>query len=230
MISAVAALHIGRGRMSTGHTPMADLKSGAQSRRFRAEADVAFRVRSSLRGGDDVGAARAALEAHGAEVFGFLLGVSDDAVAAEAMYADLGRRVKTELSEFDWEWSLRIWLYTLARRELADRRHRRRQMTTATEPADSEPSVRGSHQRLRAPRVVSRIRRALTEEEREVLILCVDRKLGWRELARTALGSRADAGQVDAEAERVREVVSALRARLETEAIRERLLPPRTVR
>src|SRR5258708_18431518 len=74
-------------------------------------------VRTSLQTGDASGAVRAALELYGPEVFGFVCGVVVDLDAAEELYADVVRRIATEVAKFQWRCSLRTWTYWIARRE-----------------------------------------------------------------------------------------------------------------
>ncbi len=79
--------------------------------RERVELDIG----ALLIAGDEAGAASAVLRVHGAEVFGFLLGVLDRGKAARDAYAGVAERIRQGLARFRWRCSLRTWIYGLAR-------------------------------------------------------------------------------------------------------------------
>jgi RNA polymerase sigma-70 factor (ECF subfamily) len=156
-------------------------------------------IRASLSKRDTPAAVRAALDVYGAEVFGFLCGVLADRDAAANAYADVAQRVATEVEEFRWTCSLRAWIYWIARRELDDRR-RRGAAAGPSSTGQLDPTITESHRRAGT----FLLRRRLREEEREILILRVDRGLGWSELALTTLGEGASEGAVARETLKLR--------------------------
>jgi len=156
-------------------------------------------VRASLREGDVPGATRAALELYGPEVFGFLCGVVTDRDAAEKLYADVVQRITTEVVEFRWHCSLRTWTYWIARRELQDRRYR-----GPPEPARSSGHLEPVATESNRPAGTTALRSRLDERDREILILHVDRALGWQELAVTGIGEDAPIEAVAREAGRLK--------------------------
>ncbi len=163
------------------------------------------RVRALLDRGDIAAAADLLLGEYGADVFGFLVGVLEDKRMARAMYGGVVERVTAELSAFQWKCSPRVWLYSLARRELNQRRAAPRSI------ADTEV---WRHAGLVT--VIGAVRRALTEEERELLILRVDRLLDWYSLAITQLGETAVFTVIVSEARLLRRRIEALRERIES--------------
>jgi DNA-directed RNA polymerase specialized sigma24 family protein len=168
------------------------------------------RVRTLLGARDDAGASREALLAYGPEIYGFVLGVLEDPASATSLYADVQKRMETELGGFVQRCSLRTWLYVLARRELRDRRLQGRNATVSRAPLMS------GDRRMTPSNAISNLRTSLTQEEHELLILRVDRKLTWRDLALTELGERAVASDQIAMAmhvvrERVESVIQRLR-------------------
>jgi DNA-directed RNA polymerase specialized sigma24 family protein len=197
------------------------------SSRLRAATDAGANVRDLLQKGDVPTAARAALTAHGAELFGFLIGVLDDTAAARILYAKVGERVVGELGAFRWRCPLRTWLYAVARRALRDHRQPAAREGERGATGASYSAVSVSRCRARAPRTILRIRRSLSEEERELLILRIDRHLDWDDLALTTLGEHAASDAVAAESLRTRERMRDILERLEIVAVEQRVARPR---
>jgi DNA-directed RNA polymerase specialized sigma24 family protein len=163
---------------------------------------------------------------HGPELFGFLVAVVDDVEGAAVVYADVSRRVATELETFRWRYPLRTWLYAVARRELRERRLRRR--LPPQPPANVDDGrVAASAPCAPSTGAIAAIRRALSEEEREILILRVDRQLDWLELAITTLGDGVPADSLATMARFLRARVGAIIARVERVAVEHRILRPR---
>ncbi len=190
----------------------------------RRSSAAAWRVRGCVARGAWSEAARCALDEYGAELFGFLIGALDDDVdAARFVYAEVGRRVGAEISEFSWKCPIRVWLYAVARRELRARRR-------PGPRRDSAPPDEVALGRLPLSGVgmgdVLALRRSLPEEDREILILHVDRGLEWRELAWTSLGDRASDVAIAGEARSLRGRMLEIQDRIEA-ALRRRNGHPR---
>lgn len=152
-------------------------------------------VRELLERDDRPAALAAVVAAYGAELFGLLLGVLDNSLVADEVYADVLARAAVELEHFDGRHPLRIWLYAVARGALRDRRQRqhRRGDDATVDDVVSDALLP----------VVAAVRRGLSEEERELLILRIDRALDWDQLALVELGGDAPTAQVRSEAQRV---------------------------
>jgi DNA-directed RNA polymerase specialized sigma24 family protein len=189
--------------------------------------DVEAAVCRRILQGETRSAAALAMTAYGAEIFGFLIGVLDGTSEAKTVYADVAQRVATEIEGFESRVKLRIWLYALSRRELRDRRLRRRPADLVDESESETAEVSHARSSPRRTRALSKLRRSMTQEERELLILRVDRRLDWRELAQTALGEGTSIGELAEEIHRTKSRIGAILARLESEAVQERLLRPR---
>jgi hypothetical protein len=117
--------------------------------------------------------------------------------------------VAAELAGFQWNWSAQIWLYSLAHRELDGRRNH-----TPREIGEHELDTEvWRHAGLSA--VIKAVRRTLTEEERELLILRIDRKLDWHSLAATRLGESVSASAIESEARLLRARMESLLERIE---------------
>ena len=181
------------------------------------------RVRSLLAAGDTSGAATLVLRELGPEVLGFLSGVLGDADADE-VYSALSERLWKSLRGFEGRCSLRTWTYVLARREITrfrkgNRRH-----------AEGRVPLSGLQSQLAMPRTRTRsvdatdkqrqltaLRDELPIEDRTLLILRVDRKLSFDEIALAF----ADNPEAFPEVERKRE---AARLRKRFQLVKQRLV------
>jgi hypothetical protein len=165
-------------------------------------------------------AAQAALEPHGAGLFGFFITALDDRGSAREAYAALRQHVANEIGDFEGRCSLRAWLYGMARRELKDRRARKPRGRGANVSTLMRVRTEDLHS------AVATIRRTLTEEERELFILKVDRGFDWLELAFTSLGEHAEPASLAAEARNLRRRVEVICARVERLAAGYRFCSP----
>ena len=136
-------------------------------------------------------AATKAIECYGPEVLGFLVTVLRHEHDANEVFSQACEDLWRGMAGFEGRCSMRTWLYTLARhaavrfRRSPDRRPARR--AALSEAADVAERVRTvTHQYLRTTvkDQFSAIRDSLDEEDRALLVLRVDRKMSWREIAR----------------------------------------------
>lgn len=174
----------------------------------RRPSRVTSRVRALVWRGEASAAVDLAFAELGAEVFGFLIGVVGDVDRARMLYAEVRRRAEGAMPSFGWECSVRVWAYGLARAELRARRRRRSSSARSSAPAGKVIPLPASRPRL--PRAVASMRAALPEEDREILILRLDRALEWKDVARTGLGAAADDSAIDAEVQRLRGRLAAI--------------------
>ncbi len=172
-------------------------------------------VRARLVAGDVRAAVEAALALYGAEVFGFFVGVLADDELARIVYADFVRQTSGELAAFRWRCTLRVWLYAVARRELRERLF----VNSAGARATVAEGVHTSPLRpVGMTAAIDEIRASLTEQERELLILSVDRGFGWYELAATELGEPGAPGLLEETARLIKARAEALIERIERQA------------
>lgn len=180
-------------------------------------------VQSALTGGAEHAAVTRVLERYGPEVLGFLVAVLRDADAAQDVFSQFCEDVWRGLAGFRGDRSLRAWLYTVARHAAA--RHRREAYQRRRKPlswaplAELEARVRTqTHKYLRSENrsAIDRLREQLTLEERALLILRLDRKLAWNDIA--AVMADAD---VPRSADELRQDAVTLRKRFER--VKERL-------
>ncbi len=150
----------------------------------------ADRIVHLLRSGDVDAALRCTLEGYGPEILGFLIAVLRDPDAADDVFAVFCEDVWKGLSGFRGDASLRTWLYVICRRALARYRRsayqrRRRGLSELGTLSKIAAQVRTlTHERLaEAAPDLERLRDELSEDERALLILRIDRQLSWNEIA-----------------------------------------------
>jgi RNA polymerase sigma-70 factor (ECF subfamily) len=134
--------------------------------------------------------ARLAISRYGGELLRYLSAmIRDDAEAAE-VFAQTCEDLWRGLPGFRWQASLRTWLYTLARnawrRRGRDRFRRGGERMALSDQPELAAAVRTQTAEWQRSEVRDRfaaLRAQLTEEDRELLALRVDRGLPWREIA-----------------------------------------------
>jgi RNA polymerase sigma-70 factor (ECF subfamily) len=201
-----------------------------------AEREVLEReVRGLLDGGDATAAANRAIRGYGAEVLGFLTAHQKNESDADDVFAIWAERLWRGLAGFGWDCSLRTWVYAVARN--ASRNFTRDRKVQARRQAplpDSEAlavaaEVRSdtrSFLRTEAKDRLTEIRDALPEEDRALLVLRIDRRLEWKDLARVMLedGAAADDATLARESQRLRKRFQHLKERLVEAGRREGLV------
>src|SRR5687768_6704214 len=145
-------------------------------------------VHESLAAGDVAGAASTLFRALGPEIAGYLAASCRDAETAGEAYARTQEATLRGLPGFDGRASLRTWLYVVARsqlvRVLRDDARRARRCTPldhhpeAWDRAAPQPTTQPSASRFDE---LHRLRATLSEEDRELLVLRVERDLPWDE-------------------------------------------------
>src|SRR5262249_13997837 len=128
-------------------------------------------VHALLVTGDEAGAVATTLRFHGAEIFGFLLGVLGGGAPARNAYAAFGEDVRRGLGRFAWRGSLRPGMYALARDEL--RRHASEPVAAGAQGPvplpDPTPTVPCRPTDLGA--AIAALRGSLPADDRAILIL-----------------------------------------------------------
>ena len=147
-------------------------------------------VQSALEHGDEALAVTRALEGYGPEILGFLTGVLRDSDAAADAFSMFCEDLWRGLAQLRQQHALRAWMYTVARHAAA--RYRRAPYESRRKPlsyaplAELEARVRTqtlTFLRTESRSAVDRLREQLTPDERALLILRLDRRLGWSEIA-----------------------------------------------
>lgn len=146
------------------------------------------RIREALARGDADEAAAEAIRGLGPEILGYLtrvLGSADDAADAFSLFSE---KLWRGIGRFEGRSSVRVWAYrvawTAAMRVTEDgwRRRRERLRTSMASRIAAEVLSR-TPGGTAEPDEMQRLRSALRPEERSLLVLRVNRRLSWSEVA-----------------------------------------------
>ena len=146
------------------------------------------RIRVALARGDTEDAASEAIRGFGPEILGYLtrvVGSPDDAADAFSLFSE---QLWRGMPRFEGRSSVRVWAYrvawTAAMRVVEDgwRRRRERLRTSMASRLAAEVLTRTPPDGG-APDELERLRSELRPEERSLLVLRVDRRLSWKEIA-----------------------------------------------
>ncbi len=175
-------------------------------------------IRERAAAGDAKGAATRALEGYGGELLGYLVAACGDASVADEVFAMACEDLWRGLPSFRFESSMRTWLYVLARHAHARYRRspherRRRELSEISEVALEVRTATRPWLKTAVKDRFTALRDELPEEDRELLILRVDRQMAWEDVARV-LGEGEDPRAVA----RVRKRFSLLKQRLHERA------------
>ncbi len=184
-------------------------------------------IRAHANGNDLERAATVALEGYGPELLGYLHAMTPTPTEADDLFSELCERVWRGLPRFRWESSFRTWAYTIARNLLRDR-HRARSgpegrlvgLGDASEVSKLAQQVRTStaiYLKTEAKTRLQQIREALDPDDRTLLILRVDRRLAWRDIARIMAEGSEDAGDLGKLTARLRKRFERIKGRLRDE-------------
>ena len=164
-------------------------------------------------------ATTAAIEGYGPEVFGYLTAAARDELDADEAFSVFCERVWRGLPAFRFDASVRTWAYRIARNALCDQarapHHKRKVVTPSASPelarlAQEVRSATRPYLQTEAKAQIARLRESLDEDDRTLLILRVDRNLGWNAIAQVMFSEEDDLP--DAE---LRKRAAALRKRFE---------------
>jgi RNA polymerase sigma-70 factor (ECF subfamily) len=168
------------------------------------------RVREACDAGDAAGAATLFLRHCGGDILSFLAGRMHGDPEASEVFACFSEDFWRGLPGFRWQTSLRSWAYTLARhatfRHEAEARRRRRRFEPLSSSSRHGMEVARLHSATRRylrtefKQSVRRLREQLSADDQTLLVLRVDRRLSWKELAGVLSGK----GEQLRPAERVR--------------------------
>jgi RNA polymerase sigma-70 factor (ECF subfamily) len=195
------------------------------------------RIRARFEAGDRKGAATLLLEAYGREVLGFLIARLRDRDAAAEVFSQFAEDLWKSLEGFRWQCSARVWSYTLARHAASHyvkdaRRRRGRQvgLSHAGPLSAIEEKIRTATMtaaRTEARSQVARLRESLSGDDQTLLLLRVNRRLGWKEIAQIMVrdGVASDEA-LDKEAVRLRKRYQLAKDKLRRMAVEQGLIDP----
>jgi RNA polymerase sigma-70 factor, ECF subfamily len=195
-------------------------------------AELEQRIREAHEAGEQERAATLALETYGREILTFLIARLGDQQGFD-VFSDFQEDLWRGLPAFEWRSSLRTWAYTLAHRALIRHVHgSRRRSSLVPNAAMSAVAelVRTETAAYRKTEVKNRfreLRALLPDADQNILILRIDRKLPWRDLAvvMAAPGTSLDEAELETECARLRKQFIRAKDRLRKLAQAEGLLP-----
>lgn len=143
----------------------------------------------------------AILRGYGAEIYGFLVSTHGGWSEADDVFSAFSEALWRSVAAFDLRCSARTWAYRIARNTSVDHRRgarRRREvpMTSSahvTELAQGIRTATASYLKTERKTELQRLRDELDPDDRALLVLRIDRDLGWSDLARIFLQDRSDA-------------------------------------
>ena len=180
-------------------------------------------------------AASLLVRSYGSELFGFLMTAhSGDESEASEVFSQLTAALWRGLPGFAWNSSARTWAYAIAHKLTLKRRrdaarHRRRvadvRPSSLERIAERVRTETASFLRTEKRTRLQALRDSLSEEDRLLLLLRVDRGLSWNEVARVLSDDEAlDEPGLAKEAARHRKRYQLVKDRLREMARREGLL------
>jgi RNA polymerase sigma-70 factor (ECF subfamily) len=168
------------------------------------------RIRELVERGESRRAAQLLVESYGAEVFAYVTSlVKDEDVAVDA-FATACENVIQSVGAFRGNGSARSWFYAVARHATyrqarAERKHRGERISALAEALQAPiRSMTAIFQRTAVKDEISKLREQLSDDERELLVLRVDRGLSWIEIATVRAGQGESEDALKREAARCR--------------------------
>jgi RNA polymerase sigma-70 factor, ECF subfamily len=151
-------------------------------------------IRAHHAGADLARAAELGLRGYGPEIFAFVHAFQREEDDAAEVFAIFTERLWRGLPDFAWHCSFRTWAYTIAR-NAAKNYHEQKRVRARVHVPMPESSVLSAiaadvrsetvtYLKTQTKSSVQKLRDALSEEDRMLLSLRLDRKLAWGELAR----------------------------------------------
>jgi len=181
-------------------------------------------IREDLARGDHAAAATTTIRAYGAEVRAFLIATHRDVEDADEVFARFCEHVWRGIASFEGGSSVRTWAYAIARNASRNYRrdahvHRKRHapLETSSELSALIVAVRSEtrpYMRTAAKDKLAAVRAALDDDDRDLLVLRVDRGLEWKELARAMSETPLSDADVVRESQRLRKRFQLLKDRL----------------
>jgi RNA polymerase sigma-70 factor (ECF subfamily) len=136
-------------------------------------------------------ATEATIRGYGPEILGFLIATHASEADASDVFSDVCLALVRSLPEFSWQSSLRTWMYAVARnashrfRRDASRRVGSRGRVSESALEDVADKVRTAtlgFLRTQTRTKLEELRDSLAPEDRELLVLRVDRGLSWEDI------------------------------------------------
>jgi RNA polymerase sigma-70 factor, ECF subfamily len=189
-------------------------------------------IREHLAADRGLAAVTLAIGSYGEELFGFMLAFARNDADADDLFSELCERLWSKLPQFGQRSSFRTWSYAIARNLVRDEsraRERRRGRDVALSDAPEihklAQDVRTTtvqHLRSDAKARLEELRAALEPDDRTLLILSVDRHMGWREIAEVMSDGEPDDKELARISARLRKRFERIKARLRDQVLAKR--------
>lgn len=187
-------------------------------------------IRALCEAGNKKKAATLLLEGYGREILGFLIARLRDRDAASEAFSRFTEDLWRGLDGFRWRCSARVWAYTLARHaashHLREARRRMRDVPLSRAGALSEIGERIRTETLASARTenksrVAQLRERLPADDQMLLILRLNRKLAWTEIAQVMLheGEVVEDSVLERESVRLRKRYQSAKEKLQSMAV-----------
>lgn len=173
---------------------------------------------------EDLGeAARFAIEGYGPEILAFLMAMTQNSDNAADVFAQFCEDMWKGLPAFRWGSSFRTWAYTIARnsfrRFLRDPNRRHNVRLETSDLFKVQQRVRTQTMPFLLTHIKDRfaaLRESLTPDDQTLLILRLDRRLSWLEIAEVMSedGEATDPREIKKKAGSLRKRYERLKARL----------------
>lgn len=196
--------------------------------------EVEAQITRQLEAGDAQSAATVALEAYGPEILGFIAGMERDPSAQREVFSMFCEDLWRGLAKFEGRSRFRTWSYAVARNAvLRFKRDRNRAQQRSAEFNESRLSkvadrVREStapYMRTDVKDKFRALRERLEADDQMLLILRVDRKLAWNQVAEVMAEAEAAPETLKTRAAALRKRFERVKAHLRKLAIEEGLVP-----
>ncbi len=198
--------------------------------------EVEVEVETLVRAGALQQAATRVVDAYGSELFGFLVHLMGNDADAGDVFSQTVEDLWAALPKFEFRCSLRTWVYVLGRH--AGSRFRRspwadRERRGGSSEVQSLVQLARSRTqpwlRTEIKTGFAMIRESLSDEDRAILALRVDRDLPWEDIARVTLDEadgEPEQAAITREMARLRKRFQLLKEELRTRAIAAGLIEP----
>lgn len=210
-------------------------------------------LRDAHQRGDYEQAVVLGLELYGGEIYSFLVAMMRQSDAADEAYSDFMERVWRYIDRFQWRSSFRTWAYLLARsafgnyyRDPQNRDELKRHVSSIVGQAERDEG-RGAPLPVSVSKMMIKTRestkawlkteikdafvelrrRVLDPDEEQILVLRVNRKMSWNDVALVMGGPELSGEELHRAADRLKHRFSTIKKKLRSAAEDEGLIPPK---
>ena len=179
-----------RGKLSYTRRCMVETANPGREGR---DLDIAADVRAALERGEPTAATTRALQGYGPQILGYLLAMSASEADAHDAFALFCEQLWRGLPGFRWQSSLRTWSYVLARDALQRQQGKAPARHGPHVALSDAPELQAIAARARTGTAeylrtetrsrLSALRDRLDPDDRTLLILRVERRMPWRDIA-----------------------------------------------